>query len=138
MSDPSLALQGALVATLKAAATEAGNNVFDQVPGTGAGPFPRIVVGDGQSIGNRADCYDGSEVFLDINVYTQAVGYPQTKRIASEIRTVLDDADLTLVGHRLELMEFRDAVFSRDPDGKTRRARMTIRALTQSLDGSGS
>lgn len=128
MSDPALALQGAIVATLKAAATGAGNRIYDDVP-TGAA-FPYITLGEAQTVANRADCYDGSEVFLDVNVWSRAVGYPEVKTIASQVRTTLHDAALTLTGHVLDLIEVRDATYTRDPDGKTRRARITVRALT--------
>lgn len=138
MSDPALALQKAIVAALKGA-TGAGNNVYDDVPGRkkgeaadkDGGPFPRITLGEGQTVGNFADCYDGSEVFLQIDVWTTTTGFPETKRIAGQVRSELHDADLQLDGHTLELLEFQDTVYSRDPDGKTRRARITLRALTQ-------
>lgn len=135
MSDPSLALQGAIVTALKAAETAAGDSVFDDV--SPSDPYPRITIGEGQTIGNFADCYDGSEVFVEINVWSRATGFPQVKQIASEVRAALHDADLDLSGHRLELIEFQNTVYTRDPDGITRRARMTLRALTQPEDVSG-
>jgi hypothetical protein len=131
MSDPSLALQAAIVAAL-AGTTEAGTNVYDQVPATDA--FPRITVGEGQTVGNFADCYDGSEVYLDVHVWSREVGFPEAKRIASAVRSALHDAPLTLTGHTLELLQFRDARYLRDPDGRTSHVAMTFRALTQPAD----
>jgi hypothetical protein len=128
MSDPSLALQKALVAALRGE-TDAGVNVFDDVPTSD--PFPRITLGEGQTIGDFQDCRDGSEVFIELNVWSRKVGFPEAKTIASQARTILNDADLDLDGHVRDLMEFQDTVYSRDPDGRTRRARMTLRALTQ-------
>lgn len=132
MSDPGWALQKAIFQALNGQ-TEAGEHVFDSVPASN--PFPRITFGPGQSVGNFADCYDGTESFLEVNVWSnKTASMPEVKRIASQVREILHDADettLALEGHTLELMEFQDAVFSRDPDGKTSRARMTIRALTQ-------
>lgn len=130
MSDPALALQKAIFDALKGHTT-AGNNVFDDVPAND--PFPRITIGPGQTVGRFADCVDGSEVFLQIDVWSRKTGFPEVKTIASEVRAILNNGDesLALVGHVLELMEFQDAVYSRDPDGKTNRARMSIRALTQ-------
>lgn len=129
MSDPSLALQKAIVATLKAANTGAGNNVFDSVPTSN--PFPRITVGDGQSLADFQDCRRGSEVFLDVHVWSRAVGYPEAKTIASETRDALDDAALVLDGHILDLLDFDEARFLRDPDGITSHVAMSFRALTQ-------
>lgn len=128
MSDPALALQKAIYDALKNE-TSAGANVFDAVPSTD--PFPRIVIGPAQTIGDFAECYDGSESFLQIDVYSNKVGsMPEVKTIASEIRSILHDADLDLEGHVLVQIEFQDSVYSREGDGRTARARMTLRAET--------
>lgn len=132
--EPAYALQKMLFNALLGA-TGAGQNVFDRVQASD--PFPRITIGGGQTIsgriGSRLDpCfYGGSESFLDIDVWSRAPGYPEAKTIAGQVREILDDADLALEGHVLELMDFESTVFSRDPDGLTSRARMSIRALTQ-------
>lgn len=128
MLDPALAWQKALVATLRGF-TAAGQNVFDTVPS--ASPFPRITIGPGQSVGNRIGCYEGTESFLDIDVWSRGPGYPEAKTIEGQVRDLLEDQILPLDGHVCELVEFRDAVFQRDPDGITSRARITIRALSQ-------
>lgn len=126
MSDPALALQKAIYEALRGE-TGAGYNVFDTVPSTN--PFPRIVIGPAQTIGAFADCYDGSESFLQIDVYSIKVGsLPEVKAIASEVRDILHDAELTLEGHILELIAFESTVYSKEADNRTGRARMTIRA----------
>jgi hypothetical protein len=132
MSDPALALQGAIVAALKAAATAAGNNVFDSVPASS--PFPRITVGEGQSVPVEADCYDGTESTLQIDVWSRTVGYVEAKQIASAIRVRLHNGSLTLTGHTLELLKVESITFERDPDGLTSRARISVRAQTQPAD----
>lgn len=140
MSDPAYALQVALVAALKGA-TDAGDAVYDEVPSEArqieiAGHlYPQITFGPGQTIPSPADCYDGSESFIQIDVWSRRSGYPEVKRIASDVRSLLmdDDLSLPLDGHRLELMEVQDTAYSRDPDGKTSRARITLRALTQAV-----
>src|SRR5262245_31186395 len=128
MRDPSLAFQKALVATLKGN-TGAGNNVFDSVPTSN--PFPRITIGEGQSLKDYADCYDGTESFLDVHVWSRAVGYPEAKTIADQCRDLLHDAALALDGHTLGLIEFSSSQFLRDPDGLTSHVAMTFRALSQ-------
>lgn len=129
MSDSALALQKAIYDALKDE-TAAGANVFDAVPVSD--PYPRIVIGPGQTIGDFFDCYDGSEVFLQIDVYSKkTASMPEVKSIASEVRALLHDAALTLVDHVLVQMQFQDTVYSREADGKTSRARMTLRAETQ-------
>jgi Protein of unknown function (DUF3168) len=131
-SDPSLSLQKALVAALKGN-TAAGENVYDMVPQSNL--FPRITLGSCQALGDtfRADCIAGSEVYLDLDVWSRAVGYPEAKTIADQVRGILDDADLPLDGHHVELMLFESVTFERDPDGLTSRGRMLFRALTQPL-----
>ncbi|QPC43490.1 DUF3168 domain-containing protein [Kaustia mangrovi] len=133
MSDPALALQKAVVAAIKALATAAGDNVFDTVPESD--PFPRVTVGTGQTVGVYADCYDGSECFHQIDVWSRAVGFPECKAIASAIRDLLNEpSNLTVSGHTLETIEVRSVDYSRDPDGLTSRARMTVRTQSQPSD----
>lgn len=132
MSDPALALQGAIVAALKALGTAAGANVFDVVPTSN--PFPRITVGGGQTVPIEADCYDGSESFIQIDVWSREVGYPQAKQIASAVRSRLHNGDLMLSGHTLELLKVESTTYERDSDGLTSRARIQVRAQTQPAD----
>ena len=127
-TDPALALQGALIAAIKAIPTGAGNNVFDSVPT--ANPYPRITVGLGQSLPAPADCRDATESVLQIDAWSRAVGYPEVKTIADQIRGRLHDGELTISGHELELMTVELLDYSRDPDGLTSRARMSLRVLT--------
>lgn len=131
--DPSLALQGAIVAAIQAASPAiAGGRIYDQPPE--APEFPYLSFGPGQSVANRADCYDGTESFVEINVWSRTVGFPEAKGIADRVREVLDRADLTLDGHTLELFDFQDARAVRDPDGITNRIIMNFRALSQPAD----
>jgi hypothetical protein len=129
MSDPMYALQKALVAHLKAASTAAGFNVYDRVPPED--PFPRITIGEGQTLRDNQDCRRGSEVFLDIHVWSRGVGWGEAKTIASQVRDALDDEPLALDGHILDLLDFDEARFLRDPDGITSHVAMSFRALTQ-------
>jgi hypothetical protein len=128
-TDPSLALQGALVTAIKSIPTLAGNNVFDAVPTSN--PFPRVTVGLGQSVPVLADCYDGTESTCMIDCWSRAVGFPEVKQIADQIRGRLHDGDLTVGGHKVELMYVDLIDSSRDPDGITSRARMQVRVISQ-------
>jgi len=136
-TDPSLALQAAFVAAIKAMATEAGTRVYDRVPRTNgivAATFPYVALGTGSVLNNQADCYDGSDVTLAVHVWSRAVGWPEAKRIASAIRAGLNNAELALVGHTLELLELDRTDYLNDPDGLTSHAVLTFRALTQPAD----
>ena len=137
-TDPSLALQAAFVAAIKALNTEAGARVYDRVPksnGTiASGTFPYVALGTGSVLNNQADCYDGSDVSLTVHVWSRAVGWPEAKRIADAIRTGLNNAELTLTGHTLELLTLDRVDYLNDPDGLTSHAALTFRALTQPQD----
>ncbi len=129
MSDPMLALQKAIVAKLKGASTGVGSSVYDRVPETD--PFPRITIGEGQTLKDNQDCRRGSEVFLEVHVWSRAVGWGEAKAIASQVRDAIDDESLVLDGHVLDLLDFEDARYIRDPDGLTSHVAMSFRALTQ-------
>ena len=137
MADPALALQKALVAAFKGA-TEADQSVFDSVP-AGA-PFPRITLGSGQALGRYADCYDGSESILQIDVWNRpkadgsGLGMAAVKRIASVLRDIVNAGDFALDGHTLELAQIQSATYSTDPDEMTTRATLSARFLTQPAD----
>jgi hypothetical protein len=49
-------------------------------------PIPHVTIGEGQVLADLADCYNGSECFFDIHVWSRAVGYPEAKRIADLMR----------------------------------------------------
>lgn len=129
MSDPSLAVQGALVARLKALATAAGSRVFDRVEKDR--DFPYITVGPGQTVPMDETCWDASEVFAQVDVWSRAVGFPEAKGIAGAIRIALHDQALIIPGHICDRVEVRSIDFSRDPDGLTNRARIDLLITTQ-------
>lgn len=134
MSDPSLALQGAIVSALKNDATLStllAQRVYDAVPPVPT--FPYISVGDGQVLGDDTeDCGDGSEVHLQIDAWSRAVGYPEVKQIAAAIRSALKTTPITvptLSGFTVSVVEYVQTQFLRDPDGLTRHAAITFRYL---------
>lgn len=129
--DAQLALQKALVAALRGS-TDAGASVFDDVPASN--PFPRITLGPSQALPNLADCMDGTETFLQVDVWSQTAGMVEVKRIAGQVRGVLQDAELALDGHVLQQLLVDSTSYLRDPDGKIKHAAMTFRALTQPDD----
>lgn len=131
-TDPSLALQAAFVAAIRALGTEVGTRVYDRVPT--AATYPYIHLGTGSVLPNQADCYDGSDVALTVHIWSRAVGWPEAKRIASAVRAGLHNASLPLTGHTLELLEIERTDYLNDPDGLTSHAVLTFRALTQPAD----
>lgn len=124
MASPSLALQVAIVAALKNN-TGAGASVFDKVT---PGIFPRIAIGSGQEIGEDLGCLTHYDVYFQVDVYSKADGWRECKTIASEVRTLLNHAALSVTDFQLTNLTVQDAVYSRENEEKISRARMTLYA----------
>ncbi|RJG44913.1 DUF3168 domain-containing protein [Mesorhizobium sp. DCY119] len=129
MAEPSLALQGAILSTIKNH-TAAGANVFDKVT---PNVFPRIQIGNGQTIPNDATCVDGFDVFFQIDVYSNLDGYPQAKAIAGEIHGLLHKKPLAVSGFNLVDLYLAGAVFTRETDDTISRARIMVEAQLEAL-----
>lgn len=132
MSDPSLALQDALIIALRTSGAlppAVGKRVYDDVPATPT--FPYVSLGDGQVLPDKADCVDGTEIFPQIDVWSRTVGFVECKQIARAIVAKLDDQALDVAGFRVNVFELQDTQYLRDPDGKTRHAAITFRALLE-------
>lgn len=133
MSDPSLPLQDSLIKALRADGVlpaVVGRRVYDQVPG--APTYPYVTLGDGQVLPDKAECIDGVEIFLQIDVWSRKVGYAETKQITAAIVDALDDQALTVAGFDVTVFELSSVQYLRDPDGLTRHAAITFRGLLES------
>jgi hypothetical protein len=128
MSDPSLPLQAAIVAALKGADI-AGDRIYDSVPPSPT--FPYVSISGSQVLPDKADCIDGTEVFLQIDAWSRAQGYPELMGVSASIVDALDDQALTVDGFHLVVLEMQVLNYLRDPDGLTRHAALTFRALLQ-------
>lgn len=137
MSDPSLAIQVALVARIAELSAELNGRVYDDVPpldervtNTGEG-FPYVSLGDGQLVPIDEECFDRTTNFFNVNVWSRAVGFPEAKRIAGAIRDGLHEKDMAIPGHVLDSLRVESINYLRDPDGLTRRARLELTVETQ-------
>ncbi len=129
MSDPSYPLQIAIVAALKGDSPPAATRVYDAVPTSPQ--FPYVSLGDMQVLPDKADCIDGTEVFLQIDAWSRTIGYQEVKQMGAAIIRALDDKELTVTGYHLVVLELQSLNYLRDPDGLTRHAALTFRALLQ-------
>jgi hypothetical protein len=130
MIDPSLDLQGALIAALRGNLGAAvGARVYDQAPASP--PFPYVTLGDCQVLPDKADCIDGVEAYPVIDAWSRKGGYPEVKSIAAAIIAVLDDQPLAIEGFDVVVFELQSVQYLRDPDGLTRHASLTFRTLIQ-------
>lgn len=133
-TDPSLALQGAMVTALKAnAALDAlglGDRVFDSVQQNAA--FPYIVVGEDLVLPNDSECGSDSEVISTVRVYSRKPGRVECKRFAEVLRFALTkQAGFSVTGYRMVLGYCEDARTERHSDGLTTQAIVEFRYRLQ-------
>lgn len=132
MSDPTLALQAAIVASLKGAAAVSalvGSRVFDAPPPSQTKPY--ITLGQPQVLPDRADCIDGAEVSYPIHGWAAGPQSDGIKRLGIAIAAALDGQELTLTGHRTVLCEVDQIQYLDDPDGLTKHVVVGLRVLTE-------
>lgn len=127
----SLALQGAIVAALKADnAVKAivGTRVFDVV--TALALMPYISLGEDQVLPDGSECFDGYEIRSTLHLWSRAVGFPEVKRLAAAVDDALGD-ELVVPGHHVIACGVTDTRFLRDPDGLTSRAVLSLQTLIE-------
>ena len=124
MSDPSLAVQDAIEAALRAspdvlAAFDATVvRIFSMAPPLGAA-FPHLLIGDDQVIGDDTECASSSEVAVNVHIYaredTPADSRRKAKILAAAVKTALN-GPLTLTGHVCDDWMYDDTQHLTDPD----------------------
>lgn len=129
---PDLALQDAMVATLKANAAVAaivGARIYDRVPDKA--PLPLVDIGEIQVIADDADCLEGSsEVYATLHAWSRSVGAVECRRLAAAVVAALHLAALDLgVDWRLVDIRHHDTRVFTDADGLTSHGVVTFRAL---------
>lgn len=130
----SAALQIAVIAALKADSAVAGylgQRIYDNSPV--AEVFPYVTLGPSQELDDSAECIDGSEVFQQIDIWTQEGGSQLTaKRICGAVRKALHGADLALAEpYALLLVEVESTSVVGDPDEKIAHGIVNVRALVE-------
>jgi hypothetical protein len=131
-SDPSLQLQKALVAVLKA---DAGVNaiiagrIYDAVPGGAVKPY--LSFGPFQMLPEHGTCLDGGEAFVTLDGWAAGPDTVQVKQLGAAVAKALDLAPIVLdAPPRLVEMTVEQTQYMRDPDGITAHAVITVHALT--------
>jgi hypothetical protein len=133
MSDPNLAIQGAIVAALKAdSAVKAligptTARVYDRVPANVTYPYVRV--GPGQTVGDDNPCFDASEVNAEVHVWSNAVGFPECKQIAAAVRRVCRQTFDLSPNFAVTEVEYVTTRYLDAPDGLTSHAVVEFRYL---------
>ncbi|MFF0919097.1 DUF3168 domain-containing protein [Rhizobium leguminosarum] len=132
MASVELELQGALVARLKADVPLTAlvqGRVYDQPPSPVV--YPYVTTGEAQTLRDDATCVSGGQVYLTLHAWSQAVGFPEVKRIADAVVESLHLAPITLPTNRLISIMHRQTRTFRDSDGLTSHAVIEFVANTE-------
>ncbi|TJV20611.1 MAG: DUF3168 domain-containing protein [Mesorhizobium sp.] len=122
---PTLELQGAVVARLKAYPTLialVSTRVFDFVPrdpATGAttAPFPFVSMGPTDELQDDADCIETVDISFQIDAWSNQPGAPEVLKIADAVRSALHKYEFTLAANAAVLFEHRQTQKFVDPSG---------------------
>ena len=130
-----LAVQKAVVGRLRTdtgVAALVGTRVYDQPPPNPT--FPYISLGPETIAPSRADCYDGSDVTIQVDAWSRAVGFPEVKAISEAVRASLHEYALSVTDYRVVDVSMTEARTFRDSDGLTNHAALTFRVLTEPVN----
>lgn len=136
-ADPSLAIQDAVEDALRddagvTAEFDGTTRLYTMSAPNGA-PYPYIVIGEDQIIGDDTECASGSEVVVTVHVWARATTPTETrrqqKRIAGAVRAALVQP-LALDGHTMDEWELESLQHLTDPDGLTGHSVLSVRYLT--------
>jgi hypothetical protein len=124
------AVHAALTADAALTAALGGPKIYDEPPREAA--FPYVTLGEMRI----ADFSAGSEEpalehQLTLHAWSRQGGHREAHVIAGALLQALDDAPLMLAGHRLVNFRFSTADVRRESDGRTYRALVRFRAVTE-------
>jgi len=127
MIDASLPLQAAVVAALKSSAELTpliAGRVYDRPPASPVAPY--ITLGSGQSIDDSDACHALVECYLQVDCWSEAVGYPEVKRIGAAAVKALN-APLVVTGFKVIIHRVEGLTYQREADNLTSRAIIRLR-----------
>lgn len=104
-----------------------GAAVYDEVPENSA--FPYVQIGAESTADFSTKDLTGSEVTINLDVWSQYKGSKEVKDLMDRVHTLLHDSNLTVTGHNLVNLRFEFGDVLRDPDGITRHGVMRFRAV---------
>lgn len=135
---PMLELQGAIITRLKTntlVASICDGRVYDHVPrgpnGDITARFPFVAIGASDEVQDDADCIVALEMFIDIEVWSRSVGFPEARELTHAVRLALHDHDLNLSTNALVFFQHRQTRTFRDPDGITSHAVLGFEAVAE-------
>jgi hypothetical protein len=135
MSTAAAALRAAIHDALNAdgvlTALLGGAKVYDEPPKAAA--FPYVTIGEARVADFSAGDEPAEEHQLTLHAWSRQGGHREAHLVTGALLQALDDAPLTLAGHRLVNLRFSVADVRRDTDGRTYHALVRFRAVTEPL-----
>ncbi len=132
-STPAVALRRAIHAALSAdAALTAAlgeGRIHDVPPPSPA--FPYVTLGEAQVTDWSTATEAGAEHRLSLACWSRQGGHGEAHQLAHLVQQALHDAPLALDGHRLVNLRFSAAEIRREAGGRTYRALLRFRAVTE-------
>ena len=132
MTSPTYELQGQIVTLLKASpelTALIGGRIYDRV--LESPTFPYVSFGPSDEVSDDADCIDGFEVTMQLDVWSRAVGFPECRRIVDAVRKALPEDGILLADNALVTFNHRISRIFRDQDGLTSHGAMTFEAFVE-------
>jgi hypothetical protein len=123
------AIHAALAADAALCAVLGGARVYDEPPAAAA--FPYVTLGESRIADFSAGGEPGAEHQLTLHAWSRQGGHNQAHVVTGALLQALDDAALTLAGHRLVNLRFATADIRREADGRTYHALVRFRAVTE-------
>jgi len=123
------AVHAALSADAALVAALGGPKIYDEPPREAA--FPYVTLGEARVADFSASGAPALEHQLTLHAWSRQGGHREAHVIAGALLQALDDAPLALAGHRLVNFRFSTADVRRESDGRTYRALVRFRAVTE-------
>lgn len=108
-----------------------GARVYDVPPA--APDFPYVTIGEAQVTDWSTATEAGEEHRLTLNAWSRQGGHDEAHRIAGAVQEALHDAALALASARLVNLRATGAEIRREAGGRTYRALIRFRAVTEAL-----
>lgn len=123
------AVFAALTTDVALLAALGGARIHDVPPA--APDFPYVTLGEAQLSDWSTATEAGHEHRLTLSVWSRQGGHSEAHAIAHLVQQALHDAPLMLAGHRLVNLRFSSAEIRREAGGRTYRALVRFRAVTE-------
>jgi len=106
-----------------------GPRIHDVPPA--APEFPYVTLGEAQVLDWSTATEAGAEHRLTLACWSRQGGHGEAHQLAHLVQQALHDAPLALEGHRLVNLRLSSAEIRREPGGRTYRALLRFRAVTE-------